>query len=101
MAEIKGLSYGADSVEFVSLNGDTIDGDLNIEGNLSVGGEIEEPNKVKIVTFQEGTDNEIKAMLNAHYAGDINIEDYWHVGDTRKIHLNGIASPNTNSYIDA
>ncbi len=40
-------------------------------------------------------------MLDAHYQGKINIEDYWSVGDTRKIHLNGIASPNKNGYTGA
>lgn len=46
---------------------------------------------LKIVTFADGTDEEIAAMLDAHYAGDINISDYWSVGDTRKIHLNSLS----------
>ena len=54
-----------------------------------------------IVTFADGTDEQIAAMLNAHYAGQIDIADYWSVGDTRKIHLNSIASPNTNEYTTA
>ncbi len=41
----------------------------------------------KIVTFQDGTDEEIAAMLEAHYKGEINIGDYWHVGDSRLIHV--------------
>ena len=43
--------------------------------------------KYKIVTFADGTDEEISTMLEAYYRGDINIADYWNVGDTRKIHL--------------
>ena len=39
-------------------------------------------------------------MLEAHYSGEINIKNYWHVGDTRLIHLNEIASPNTNGYTE-
>ena len=41
----------------------------------------------KIVDFATGTDDEIAAMLDAHYRGIINIGDYWYLGDTRIIHL--------------
>ncbi len=30
-------------------------------------------------------------MLEAHYNGKINISDYWHVGDTRIMHLNAMS----------
>ncbi len=43
--------------------------------------------KVKIVSFSDGTDEEIGAMLQAHYDGKINIADHWHVGDTRLMYL--------------
>lgn len=46
----------------------------------------------KTVTWSNGTDSEIIAMLNAHYAGEIDIHDYWHVGDTRIINLSAMAS---------
>ena len=52
--------------------------------------------KLEIVSFHDGTDKEIAAMLDAHYSGRINIEDYWKVGDTRIIHLNSVASPQKN-----
>ncbi len=42
--------------------------------------------------FATGTDDEIKAMLEAHYAGTINIGDHWHVGDTRVMHLNAMSA---------
>ena len=41
----------------------------------------------EIVSFADATDDQIAAMIAAHYKGYINIGDYWHVGDTRKIHL--------------
>ncbi len=41
----------------------------------------------RIVTFADGTDDEIAAMLDAHYKGLINVSDYWAVGDTRKVNL--------------
>ena len=46
----------------------------------------------KIVTFADGTDEEIAAMLEAHYNGTINIADYWSVGDMRTIHLDAMAA---------
>lgn len=58
------------------------------------GGDDPEPTPtpdVKIVTWADGTDAEIKAMLDAHYAGQIDIHDYWSVGDMRQISLNAIA----------
>jgi len=46
--------------------------------------------ELQIVTWSEGTDAQIAAMLDAHYAGDINIHDYWKVGDERTVHLNAM-----------
>ena len=48
------------------------------------------PATPKIVSWSEGTDAEIAALLDAHYAGTINIQDYWNVGDTRTIHLSAM-----------
>lgn len=45
---------------------------------------------LKIVTFADGTDAEIEKMIEAHYAGKINIGDYWAVGDKRIIHHNAM-----------
>lgn len=49
-----------------------------------------EPEDLKIVTFADGTDAEIEKMIKAHYAGKINIKDYWAVGDKRTIHHNAM-----------
>lgn len=49
-----------------------------------------EPDGVKIVTFADGTDAEIEKMIEAHYAGKINIGDYWAIGDKRIIHHNAM-----------
>lgn len=55
-------------------------------------------NKVKIVSFADGTDAEIKAMLDAYYEGQLTWEDMgWAVGDTRKIHLDAMQAPNPYS----
>ena len=42
---------------------------------------------LKIVAFATGTDEEIAAMIQAHYNNKINIADYWAVGDTRSVSL--------------
>lgn len=63
------------------------DGVYNYDaGNRLLG----EPRDLKIVTFADGTDAEITRMIEAHYAGKINIGDYWAVGDKRTIHHNAM-----------
>lgn len=65
------------------------DGVYNYDaGNRLLG----EPEDLKIVTFADGTDDEITKMIEAHYAGKININDYWAVGDKRTIHHNAMAA---------
>ena len=52
----------------------------------------------KIVSFADGTDAEIKAMLDAYYEDKLTwAEMGWAVGDTRKIHLDAMQAPNPNS----
>ena len=45
----------------------------------------------KIVTFTNGTDEEIAAMIDAHYSNKINIADYWAVGK-RKVNLSTMSA---------
>ena len=45
-----------------------------------------------IVDFATGTDKEIAKMIRAHYNGEINIADYWAVGDIRTVHLSAMAA---------
>lgn len=47
---------------------------------------------LKIVTFADGTDKEIAAMIDAHYNNKINIADYWAVGDVREIGLSAMSA---------
>lgn len=47
---------------------------------------------LKIVTWADGTYEEISTMLDAHYAGTIDISDYWSVGDVRTIPLSAISA---------
>ena len=45
---------------------------------------------LKIVTWADGTDAEIVAMVNAADEGKINLADYWHVGDERQVTLSAM-----------
>ena len=47
---------------------------------------------LKIVAFATGTDEEIAAMIEAHYNNKINIADYWAVGDTRSVSLSAMSA---------
>ena len=47
---------------------------------------------LKIVTFADGTDEEIAAMIQAHYNNKIKISDYWAVGDTRTVSLSAMSA---------
>ena len=47
---------------------------------------------IKIVTFADGTDEEIVTMIQAHYNNKINIAYYWAVGDTRSVSLSAMSA---------
>ena len=65
------------------------DGVYNYDsGNRLLG----EPTELKIVTFANGTDEEIAKMIQAHYNDKINIADYWAVGDTRSVSLSAMTA---------
>lgn len=70
------------------------DGVYNYDsGNRLLGEPTEE---LKIVTFANGTDAEIAKMIRAHYNDQINIADYWAVGDTRTVHLSAMSATGVN-----
>lgn len=46
-------------------------------------------------TWANGTDAEIVEALQMHYAGEIDLHDYWNVGDEREVSLGAIASSGT------
>lgn len=47
---------------------------------------------VTIVTWAGGTDEEIVAMIEAADAGEINLADYWTVGDERQVTLSAMSA---------
>lgn len=51
---------------------------------------------IRIVPFSSGTDDEIAAMMQAHYDNKIDIANYWSVGDKRTIHHNAMEATGVN-----
>lgn len=45
-------------------------------------------NGIKLVSWSDGSWEDISAMLEAHYKGDIDITEYWKTGDTKEVKLN-------------
>lgn len=88
VAELKAQSVKKDNVtENVKIDGKTIF--LNSNGELSAKSD---ESALKIVTFANGTNEEIANMIQAHYDDKINIADYWAVGDTRTVSLSAMAA---------
>ena len=54
--------------------------------------EIENSKTLEIVSWKEGTDEQIATMIEAHYAGQIDISDYWNIGDVRTISISSFSS---------
>jgi len=51
---------------------------------------VEEEKPLEIVTWADGTDEQIAAMVQGHYDGKINLADYWSVGDERVVSLSAM-----------
>lgn len=51
----------------------------------------------EIVSWADGTDEQIAAMVAAADAGQINLSDYWHEGDTRTVHLSAMPGSVSNA----
>ena len=51
-----------------------------------------EYNPLKIVTWADGTDEQVAAMVAAADAGEIDLSDYWSSGDVRTVQLSAMAA---------
>ena len=76
-----------------------------VDGSAPSGGEkfvtlsqLKRVHTLNIVSWADGTDEEIAAMVAAADAGKIDLSDYWKAGDTRTVHLSAMAGsvPNAN-----
>ena len=47
---------------------------------------------VKVVSWADGTDEEVAAMVAAADAGKLNLSDYWKSGDTRTVRLSAMSA---------
>lgn len=65
-------------------------------GKLVTLSQLERVQTLKIVSWADGTDREIAAMVAAADAGEINLSDYWNEGDTRTVHLSAMGSSVSN-----
>lgn len=52
-------------------------------------------NGVKIVSWENGSDADIVAMVNAGKNGTIDLTDYWNLGEERQVTLNAISATST------
>ena len=52
---------------------------------------------LEIVSWSDGTDEQIAAMVAAADAGQINLSDYWHEGDTRTVQLSAMSGSVANA----
>lgn len=92
------------SINGVTLSGDKTGADLGIpsvyfsysNGRINISNT--EP--LEIVTWANGTPAQLAAMLDAHYAGEIDIHDYWSVGDTRTIHLSAMEAGDLEAHVE-
>ena len=53
--------------------------------------------KVEIVSWADGTDEQVAAMVAAADAGQIDLSDYWSEGDTRTVHLSAMSGSISNA----
>lgn len=74
-----------------ATSGTATSADLPYGKSLWVNGQLVE-GEFQVPTFADGTDEEIATALQLHYAGEIDLTDYWTVGDKRTIHLNAMTA---------
>lgn len=82
-----GLNSGSAMIT-ISLSGNE---NYNAATNVSV---IVTANYLKIVSWAAATEIEIANMLTAHYNGEIDVADYWSVGDIREMELSATLKGN-------
>lgn len=70
-----------------------VDGSAPSGGNKLVTlSQLKRVQTLKIVSWADGTDEEIAAMVAAADAGQIDLTDYWNEGDTRTVNLSAMSA---------
>ena len=70
-----------------------VDGsDPSGSGKLVTLSQLKRVQTLKIVSWADGTDEEVAAMVAAADAGQITLSDYWSAGDTRTVNLSAMSA---------
>lgn len=93
-------SSGYKQKECVQLSQTKIDGLSKTELTASTPGEVYVLKGAGLagITWSDATDEEVALMLDMHRNGEINIYDYWHIGDVRTVQLGDLNSDLAESY---
>lgn len=89
------LKYNATTSKFENSDID-IPNELSYSATMTILNTTAPPLPDPIPSFAEATDAQIAAIMANHYAGNIDIHDYWSVGDFRTVNLS--ASTDYASY---
>ena len=81
------VTEGQAVITFSDTLTENVDVQLNIKNNV-----ITQP--LPDISWATASYSIINTMLDAHYAGIINIADYWNVGDERIVHLDAMEAEN-------
>lgn len=85
-------SIGSKLVTMGQLKSAVDGSDPSGSGKLVTLSQLKRVQTLKIVSWADGTDEEIAAMVAAADAGKISLSDYWNEGDTRTVHLAAMAA---------
>lgn len=85
----------SDAIAIGSSKTYTLEGQVSSKANLMPATKVSDlvltiEKALEIVSWADGTDEQIVAMVEAADAGKINLSDYWNVGDTRTVHLSAM-----------
>lgn len=94
-AEIKVGKSGTYTIVAKNADGELTD-TQEVVADTDKGTYIAEVSFVKIVTWADGTDEEVAAMVAAAHKGAIKLSNYWAVGDERKVHLSAMPATNVS-----
>ena len=89
-------STGSKLVTMGQMKSEVDGSDPSGSGKLVTLSQLKRVQTLKIVSWADGTDEEIAAMVAAADAGQINLSDYWNEGDTRTVHLAAMGSSVSN-----
>jgi len=85
-------SIGSKLVTMGQLKSAVDGSDPSGSGKLVTLSQLKRVQTLKIVSWADGTDEEVAAMVAAADAGQISLADHWKAGDTRTVHLSAMSA---------